>query len=98
MSQIITANRLSNGLVVYLDAAGRWTGRIDAACQADDPDTLARLTARAEAAVRARIVVDPYSIDVFAATDGVRPILLRERIRSLGLAVRNDLGQQARVA
>ena len=98
MSQIITANRLSDGMVVYLDAAGRWAERIDAACQADDPDTLARLTARAEAAVRARIVVDPYSIDVFAATDGVRPILLRERIRSLGPTVRTELDQQARVA
>ena len=98
MPQIVTANRLSDGLVVYLDAAGRWVERIHAACRADDADTLARLTAQAEAAVRARLVVDAYPIAVYATADGVRAILLREHIRSLGPTVRPDLGYQARVA
>ncbi len=98
MSQIITANRLADGTVVYLDATGRWTDRINAACRADDPDTLARLTAQAETAIRARLVVDAYPVDVYAATDGIRPILMRERIRSLSPAVRIDQGRHARVA
>ncbi|MGE4219089.1 MAG: DUF2849 domain-containing protein [Alphaproteobacteria bacterium] len=97
MPQIITANRLADGAVVYLDGQDRWVERIADACPAADDETLARLTAQAEAAVRARLVVDAYPIEVSAGEAGIRPARLRERIRSLGPTVRTDLGHQARV-
>jgi Protein of unknown function (DUF2849) len=80
-AKTVTANRLDNGLVVFLDPDGGWTLAIAAARILDEAeldDALAYGKAQAEA----RIVVDPYAIDV-EVTDGAPvPTRLRERIRA----------------
>jgi hypothetical protein len=43
-------------------------------------------------------VVDAYLIDVRAEAGTVRPVKLREYLRTLGPSVRTDLGKQARRA
>jgi Protein of unknown function (DUF2849) len=80
-AKAVTANRLDNGLVVFLDPDGGWTLDIAGAHILDDAEIDAAL-AYGKAQAEARIIIDPYAIDV-EVTDGVPvPIRLRERIRA----------------
>jgi hypothetical protein len=96
-AQIVTANRLSDGLVVYLNGAG-WSERIDDAGVAADDAAADRLLARAEGPGQAVRVVDPYLIEVTREGAVPRPVSHREAIRARGPTVRTDLGRQATVA
>ncbi len=93
----ITANRLSDGVVVFLDEAGGWVERLGDAALYDDVGTAAALgvAKRAEAE---RIVVESYVIGVSRAADGPVPVTAREIIRARGPSVRLDLGKQAEPA
>ena len=81
-AKVITANALGDGLVVFLDHDGGWTHDIAfARVFADGPDLEAG-NAYAKAEHDARVVVEPYPIDV-TVTDGVPvPVRLREKIRA----------------
>jgi hypothetical protein len=81
-AKVITANDLKSGLVVFLDGDGGWTVEIAAARVVEDGPDLDGAVAAGKAAHEARIVVEPYPIDV-VVTDGVPvPVRLRERIRA----------------
>ncbi len=95
-SKIVTANRLGDGLVVYLNGAG-WSERIDDARVAGDDAAASRLLAQAEGPGQAIRVVDPYLIEVTGEGAVPRPVRHREVIRALGPTVRPDLGKQAAV-
>lgn len=95
--RIVTANRLSDGLVVYLDGAG-WSERIEDARVAADDAAADGLLARAEAPGQEVRVIGPYLIEVTRAAFGTRPVSHREAIRAQGPTVRPDLGKQAQVA
>ena len=95
--RIVTANRLDDGLVVYLNGAG-WSERIDDAGVAGDDAAAGRLLARAEGPGQAVRVVDPYLIEVTREEAVPRPVSHREAIRALGPTVRPDLGKQADLA
>ena len=88
--KILTANRLTDGLVVYL-APGGWTNSPISALRAADDDAAGRLLAEGKAAVARNEVADAWLIDV--ANDA--PVRRREEIRSRGPTVRRDLGYQA---
>ena len=92
--RIVTANRLDDGLVVYLNGAG-WSERIDDAGVAGDDAAAGRLLARAEGPGQALRVVDPYLIEVTREGAVPRPVSHREAIRARGPTVRTDLGRQA---
>lgn len=81
--QVLTANRLSDGVVVYLTAAGRWSERIAEARIADKAAAKALV---GEAERTAGEIVEPYLIDVEAAaeTGAPWPLRFRERIRAFG--------------
>lgn len=83
--QIITANRLNDGFVVYLTAGG-WSPAIaDSLLCADDPAVASALVT-AEQAVADRLVVDPYAIEV-TNRDAINPVRYREQIRAFGPSV-----------
>jgi len=90
----LSANRLLDGEVVFLDRAGGWSPRIDDALVAAKTGEAA-LKTLGERAVKARLVTALEIIDVEAKDGGVRPLHIRERIRALGPTVRPDLGKQA---
>lgn len=93
MAQMLTANRLNDGEVVYLAAGGAWVEAIDAAqVLATAADGEAALVT-GQAAERHRVVVHAYLFDV---TPDRRPVKMREIIRATGPTVRRDLGKQAR--
>ncbi len=89
--QVMTANRLGDGAVVYLDAEGRWSEHLAEAQVAADAETLNLLERRAEAAVRDREVVGAYLFRVDTADGTPRPIGQREIIRAAGPTVGTDL-------
>ena len=81
-AKVITANDLINGLVVFLAADGGWTVEIAQARVLDDGPDLDGAVAHAGSQADARVVVEPYPIDV-AVADGVPvPARLREKIRA----------------
>ena len=93
--QVLTANRLVDGQVVYLGPDESWTHRLAEAVVASDEGAADRLQAIAQRAVARRAVVDPYLFEV-DTQDGVpRPLRTREIIRARGPSVRTDLGYQA---
>jgi hypothetical protein len=92
----VTANRLVDGLVVYLGAENRWVDAIEDALSVVGKEEGAALLASVEPDVEACRIVGPYLIDVVAGPDGrLQGTSERERIRALGPTVRLDLGKQA---
>jgi hypothetical protein len=82
--QVASANRLGDGVVVYLDDAGQWTPKFWRAALARSERESEILLARARAEGFA--VIEPFLVAVGEDTDGVvRPLSLRERIRASGL-------------
>jgi hypothetical protein len=82
--QVASANRLSDGVVVFLDDAGQWTPLLDRAALARDRRDAEILLERARA--EAASVVDPFLVAVSESDDGrLEPLSLREKIRASGL-------------
>ena len=87
--RIVTANRLSDGLVVYLNGAG-WSGRIEDARIASDDATADGLLVRAGGPGQTIQVIDPYLIEITREGAVPRPVSNRESIRAQGPTVRTD--------
>lgn len=85
--KVITANRLADGLVVFLDAKGGWPLDLGQARILADDEELAGAEAYAKRQHDERIVVEPYAIDVELVDGRPVPTRLRERIRALGPTV-----------
>ena len=84
MPQVVIANALSDGFVVFLTANGEWSGSIADASVAETPETAGELLDRARDAERANEVVDPYLIEVALDTETPQPVEYREYIRAFG--------------
>ncbi len=89
--RIVTANRLSDGLVVYLNGAG-WSGRIEDARVASDDAAADGLLVRAGGPGQTIQVIDPYLIEITREGAVPRPVSNRESIRAQGPTVRTDPG------
>lgn len=95
MAQVLTANRLVDGEVVYLAAGDAWVERLpDARLLQSKTEGEAALKV-GEAAERDRKVVHAYLFDVVTKDGAVKPVKMREIIRAAGPTVRTDLGKQA---
>ena len=81
-AKVITANDLRDGLVVFLDHDGGWTRDIALARVVEDGPDLDQANAYAKAQHDARIVVEPYPIDVEVKSGVPVPVRYRERIRA----------------
>ncbi len=94
-SQVVTANRLRDGLVVYLADAGNWIEEIGRGAVANDDEAAKALLAAGERAVADRIVVAPYLIDVKIEGGRVTPTRYREVLRALGPSSHPEFGRPA---
>src|SRR5262245_10053097 len=80
--QMITANRLSDGAVVYFTVGRGWSVSFaDGAVWSDQEGADAALIESKES-VKARIVVEPYLFDIAVTEAGPKPTSARERIRA----------------
>lgn len=82
--QILTANRLTDGAVIYLTAAGTWTTEIRQSVVAREEKAASALLVRGQSDAAAAIVVAPYLIAALEGADGPRAASLREQIRAAG--------------
>jgi len=82
MPSIVTANRLTDGIVVYLAKDGGWTEEIDRARVAETETETKALEDEAAKDVKARKVVAVYAMDVALHDGAVDPLSVRERIRA----------------
>ncbi len=94
-TQIVTANRLDDGAVVYLSADGHWTETVGCARLSNEPDEADTLLAVAGQAVADGLIVEAYLIAVAVENGVVRPVHIKEVIRATGPTTRLDLGKQA---
>ena len=82
MPSVVTANRLIDGIVVYLASDGGWTEEIGRARLAETEDEVKALEAEAAKDIAARKVVAVYPMDVAVRDGAVDPLSVRERIRA----------------
>ncbi len=91
MPQMIIANRLEDGLTVFLADGRRWVETIDDGIVIDDGAEQDRLLSLAKTDEDNCIVIDPYLIEVTSDGGRLRPAVYREEIRAFGPSVRTDL-------
>ena len=95
MADVITSNRLADGVVVFQCADGSWSEDFKrAAVLADGEATIVAL-GRAKEDEANNLVVDAYSTPVVERNGHFVPKALREAIRAAGPTIRRDLGKQA---
>ena len=84
MTKVVSANRLRDGVVVYVGAAGAWVDHLRAAAVLDDADAVeaALVAARADEALN--VIVEPFVVDVTLHDGRPRAMTLRDRIRADG--------------
>ena len=95
MPEVITANRLTDGVVVFQTIDDSWTEDFIRAAVLSGPQATAGALARAKQDEANNIVVDPYAIVVEERNGHLAPKALREAIRATGPTIRRDLGKQA---
>ncbi|PIW26667.1 MAG: DUF2849 domain-containing protein [Rhodospirillales bacterium CG15_BIG_FIL_POST_REV_8_21_14_020_66_15] len=93
VQQVVTGNRLSDGLVIFLGEDGGWTPKIDLARVAGTEDEAGLLEDLAKAAEKARLVVAPYLIEVTEDAGTLKPVRYRERLRAYGPSVHPEFGR-----
>jgi len=95
MSQMIIANRLIDGLVIYMGPKGEWVDSIDKGAVFEDKQDAQRWLIMAQQAVEDSVIVDPYLIDIDTGGGKSLPVGARETIRAFGPSVRTDLLEDA---
>ncbi len=83
--QMVTANRLTDGVTVYMTAGNGWSDRFADGAVLSDKDSAEAAVKASDEAVAARLVVGPYLIDVAATENGPQPTSAKERIRAAHL-------------
>jgi hypothetical protein len=91
MPQMIIANRLHDGAVVFMAPNEGWEPAIAAGKLIEDETEGARLMAVAKRHETECQVIDPQLIDVEVKDGQPRPTAIREAIRAFGPTVRTDL-------
>ena len=90
--KIITGNRLSDGVVIFLDKDDQWTTCVEEAARFEDAEGVVALEALQS---RTHEFADAYLIVVGEGGLPAGRERLRETIRTLGPSIRTDLGYQA---
>lgn len=84
VDKVLTANRLTDGVAVWLNANGEWATSLQEALVARHAEAEASLEAIGKQAYADNKVVDVNLIDVRETDGKLWPLRLRERIRAEG--------------
>jgi hypothetical protein len=95
MPQVLTANRLSIGEVVYWNRAKGWVNDLREAEILPDAEAESVLKEAGARSLQDQQVVNPYLFEVRVNAGTVVPVKTREAIRAAGPSARRDLGKQA---
>lgn len=91
MPNVITANRLNDGIVVYLGNANKWVRELEAARVANEASELEQLESIAGKAVAEQTVVGVYAMDVDILEGIPAAKSVREKIRAAHRQTFKDL-------
>ncbi len=91
-TQMIIANRLTDGRVVFLNNRGGWVNEIASGVVFFGERDAAQRLLEAQRGVEQNVIVDPYIIDIQTRNDRRQPVLVRERIRAFGPSVDAGFG------
>jgi hypothetical protein len=91
MGQVITANRLTDGAVVFLDVDGHWSERLDQAQVFPEKVAAAAGLEAGKAAEAGNLIVDLYAFDVTVQAGAAVPLKLREAIRARGPTIHPEM-------
>ena len=80
--QVVTANRLVDGAVVYLTAQGDWSEQLGRSALWRTKDDAEIALKASEKDVEARYVVGPYLFEVAETAEGIKALSAKERIRA----------------
>ena len=86
--QMIIANRLVDGRVVFMDADAAWVDSIEDGVLLESQAEIDRLMGKATQAVEDCVIVEPYLIEVVVENGARRPVESREAIRAFGPSAR----------
>jgi sulfite reductase (NADPH) hemoprotein beta-component len=85
---VLTANRLGDGIVVFLDGLGVWVESAETAAVARSPEEACALESRGAKDAARNLVVDPYLVEMRElAGGGLEPVRFRERVRLAGPSI-----------
>ena len=90
--QIITANELRNGNVIYLNASNIWVDNLTLACVYDIDKEGIDISNITNEAMRNNNIIGIYTISVQQNGNEILPISMKERIRSIGPTVTPNMG------
>ena len=93
--KVLTANRLSDGIAVWLDASGQWIEDLQGALIARHSEAVASLEEIGKRDLSANLVVDVAVVDVSEEGGKIWPLRLRERIRAAGPTIPYAQGYNA---
>lgn len=92
VDKVLTANRLSDGIAVWLDANGEWSEDLQSALVVRHAEAEASLEEIGKRDFSANKVVDVNIVDVAEADGRLWPTRLRERIRAAGPTIQYAAG------
>jgi hypothetical protein len=90
-ASILTANRLDDGIVVFLDFEGAWSVDIAEAVVARSPDEVKALEDRGGYDAAHNLIVEPYLVEVREVAGRLLPLRYRERVRASGPSILDDV-------
>jgi Protein of unknown function (DUF2849) len=94
-SKVLTANRLSDGIVVWYAHPQQWIEAVESAYVVSSKEDIAALEIIAADTLTDGQYCDVMLIDVEATANGPRPLKLRERIRADGPTITPVYGNKA---
>ena len=83
-AQVLTANRLTDGIAVWYDREGKWNEWIGRSVVANTKEEADALEAIGKKAYANNEVLDINLVEVEEIEGQIRPLRLRERIRAEG--------------
>ncbi|MDI7863230.1 DUF2849 domain-containing protein [Rhizobiaceae bacterium n13] len=95
VDKVLTANRLGDGIAVWLNAAGEWSESLQEALVARHAEAVATIEEIGRKSYADNEVVDVNVVDVQEVNGILRPLRLRERIRAEGPTIEYAAGYTA---
>ena len=95
MSQVISANRLSDGIVVFRAKGGAWVEHLRDAEILTDAAAVKAALGLVELDLKANHVIEVAAFEVAVKGDHVEPVHLRDKIRARGPTTHPLHGKQA---
>jgi Protein of unknown function (DUF2849) len=89
--EVLTANRLRDGAVVFLNFDGDWVPSLLGVVIARSPDEARGLAARGVHDAARNLVVDPYLVEMREVAGALLPLRQRERVRLSGPSILDDV-------